>query len=480
MSSKQKFLIGFGLFALIATALVAWLIRGNVSERDIAELTGPNPVLEAPETEFFPTIAIAKPIGWEKDAAPVPGDGLQVSRFAEGLDHPRVLYTLPNGDVLATLSNAPEAGRPSGVFGRIMMFLMRKAGAGAPSPDQIMLLRDADGDGVAEDRYLFREGLSSPSGLGYHDGRLFVATHDALLSFAFEPGMTSLAGEPQKLMDLPAAGHHWMRNLIISPDKAKIFIAVGSASNIAEGGMEAEEGRAAIWEYDLTSKSSRLFASGLRNPNGLAFNPSTDELWTTVNERDMLGPDLVPDYLTNVPVGAQYGWPWVYWKDLRDYRVKAPIPQYFTEYTRKPEYALGPHVAALGLVFAQEGHRMGPGFANGAFIARHGSWNRRPPAGYDVIFVPFDANGNPDGAPQPVLSGFLTDKGDTQGRPTWVAWDQTGALLVSDDTAGIIWRVQSSGAAPAPAPPKVQSTPLPARRELSGNPTGSFRQEEAR
>jgi glucose/arabinose dehydrogenase len=384
------------------------------------------------------------------------------------------MLTLPNGDVVVALTNAPAGNKPGGITGWVMMRLMDRAGALVPSPDKLVLLRDANGDGVAEQRFVLREGLSSPSGLGYRDGKLYVADHDALLSFDFKPGATRLAGTPQKLMDLPPGGGHWMRNLAISQD-GMIYVAVGSASNIAEGGIDAEQGRAAIWEYDIAKRSHRQYAGGLRNPNGLDFNPSTGELWTTVNERDMLGSDLVPDYLTNVPVGAQYGWPWVYWKDIQDHRVKDPMPQYHTEYTRKPEYALGPHVAALGMAFNRGGSRMGDAFGNGAFIARHGSWNRRPLSGYDVVFVPFDALGNPAGSPKPVLTGFLTGEGTTHGRPTWVAFDQTGALLVSDDTAGIIWRVLSPGAKPALAPEVVKSTPLPPRRELKGGAVASFR-----
>jgi glucose/arabinose dehydrogenase len=266
-----------------------------------------------------------------------------------------------------------------------------------------------------------------------------------------------------------------MRNLVLSPDGTKLYIAVGSASNIGEGGMDKEKGRAAIWEVDLKSGRPREFASGLRNPNGLAWNPWNGELWTTVNERDQLGSDLVPDYLTNVPIGAVYGWPWVYWKDKIDERVKAPMPNFLTEYTRKPEYALGPHVAALGLAFTQGGTTMGPSFGQGAFIARHGSWNRKPPSGYDVVFVPFDARGNPTGKPATVLKSFLAGDGkSTRGRPTWVAWDKTGALLVSDDTAGIIWRVTAPGAAPAPAPKRTESASLPPQRELHGDPSEAF------
>jgi glucose/arabinose dehydrogenase len=270
-----------------------------------------------------------------------------------------------------------------------------------------------------------------------------------------------------------------MRNLLLSPDGTRLYVTVGSASNIAEGGIEAEEGRAAIHELDLTTGQSRLYAQGLRNPNGLAWNPWSGELWTTVNERDMLGSDLVPDYMTNVPVGAHYGWPWVYWNEVIDERVEAPMPNFLTQYTRTPEYALGPHVAALGLAFTQEGARMGLRFGQGAFVARHGSWNRKPPSGYDVVFVAFDARGNPQGKPVPVLSNFLKGDGETFGRPTWVAFDRTGALLVSDDTGNIIWRVTAPGATPAAAPQRNRGERLPPLRELRGDAARAFEQPPA-
>jgi glucose/arabinose dehydrogenase len=327
---------------------------------------------------------------------------------------------------------------------------------------------------VAETRAVLRDDLASPSGIAWADGNLYVANHDAVLRFDYEPGATSLEGTPEKLMDLPPAGNHWMRNLVLSPDNAKLYVAVGSASNIGESGMEVEQGRAAIHEIDLATGRSRQFAGGLRNPNGLAWNPWNGELWTTVNERDMLGSDLVPDYMSNVQIGAQYGWPWLYWGDIVDDRVDAPMPNFLVEYTRRPEYALGPHVAALGLIFTQEGSTMGEAFGQGAFIARHGSWNRKPPSGYDVVFVRFDERGNPTGKPVQVLESFLAGDGKTRGRPTWVAWDRTGALLVSDDTAGIIWRVTAPGATPAAAPQRISGERLPAQRDLSGDPSRAF------
>ena len=428
MSKSRKILLWVAIVLVALFALGWFLLRGDTAGLSVDEVSGDDPVLEDPEAETIPTINIAKPVGWAEDAVPSAAEGLAVTRFADGLDHPRIVYTMPNGDVLVTLTNRPAESNPGGFVGMVMEWMMDRAGAGDASPDQLVLLRDADGDGAAETRKVLRDDLSSPSGIAWHDGTLYIANHDALLSFDYEPGAETLAGEPTKLMDLPPAGNHWMRNIVLNPEGTAIYIAVGSASNIGEGGMEAEQGRAAIWEYDLEAGRQRQFAVGLRNPNGLAWNPMSGELWTTVNERDMLGSDLVPDYLTNVPVGAQYGWPWVYWKDVFDRRVKAPVPAYLTEYARRPEYALGPHVAALGLVFSEEGNRMGEKFGRGAFIARHGSWNRKPASGYDVVYVAFDDRGNPLGKPVPVLGGFLADDGTTRGRPTWVEWAGDGAL----------------------------------------------------
>jgi len=398
--------------------------------------------------------------------------------FADGLEHPRVLYALPNGDILAALTRAP-ASEGGGITAWIADILLTRAGATGASPDEIVLLRDSDGDGVAETRKtILHEGLSSPSGIGWHDGTLYVANHDALLAFPYELGAEAVTGEPRKLMDLPGGGGHWMRNLELSEDGERIYVAVGSASNIGEYGMEAEQGRATIWEYNLESGSQRPFATGLRNANGLDWSPWSGELWTTVNERDMLGSDLVPDYLTNVPVGAQYGWPWIYWGDNYDRRVEAPVPAYIGEYARTPEFALGPHVAALGMVFTKEGHLMGDKFASGAFIARHGSWNRKPPSGYDVIYVAFDERGNPVGKPVPVLASFLNADGTTKGRPTWVEWASDGALLVSDDTAGIIWRVFAPGAKPGAGIARLRGKSLRPQRELRGDARAAFGEED--
>ncbi|TAD71509.1 MAG: sorbosone dehydrogenase family protein [Sphingomonadales bacterium] len=469
MAIFRKIAIALVIAIVIAGIALFFLTRGDSADLTVEEVTGTEPVLREGDPQNVPTVQIAKPVGWQAGEVPTPAEGLEVVRFAEGLDHPRTLFALPNGDVLVALTRAPKVENSGGgimdaIKGWIADKLLSAAGATGESANQIVLLRDSDGNGSAETRQVILEaGLDSPSGLSWKDGTLYVANHNAVLAFPYELGSAKVSGSPRKLMDLPPGGGHWMRNLELSPDGQRLYVAVGSVSNIGEAGMEVEKGRAMIWEYDLVAKRQRQFCAGLRNPNGLDFSPWSGELWTTVNERDMLGSDLVPDYLTNVPVGAQYGWPWVYYRTNRDRRVEAPMPRFLMEYVRKPEFALGPHVAALGLVFSKEGDRMGNSFSGGAFIARHGSWNRKPPSGYDVVFVDFDDRGNPVGKPKPVLTGFLKADGTTRGRPTWVEWATDGSLLVSDDTAGIIWRVHSPSAAPAKAIARLAGNSLPPR-----------------
>ncbi|MBX7482256.1 PQQ-dependent sugar dehydrogenase [Qipengyuania qiaonensis] len=461
--------LGIALIVIVLIALIAgyFFTRGDTADVPFDEVVGTDPTLQEPDAESIPTVAIAEPVGWGDNEVPVAAEGLAVSRFADGLDHPRTLQALPNGDILVSLTRAPKREGGGGITAWIADLLMSRAGATGDSPNQVVLLRDADGDGQAETREVLLDGLNSPSGLAWGDDTLYVANNDAVLAYPYELGAAKVSGAPRKIADLAAGGGHWMRNLALHPDGDRLYAAVGSDTNIADKGLEAEEGRALIWEIDLETGRQRMFAGGLRNANGLDFSPWSGELWTTVNERDMLGSDLVPDYLTNVPIGAQYGWPWVYFGDNFDRRVKYPIPQ-FINYVRTPEYALGPHVAALGLVFSREGARMGERFGSGAFVAQHGSWNRKPPSGYDVVYVAFDDRGNPTGKPVPVLAGFLKEDGTTRGRPTWVEWAGDGSLLVSDDTAGIIWRVFAPGAGAQAGIDRITGERLPAQRELRG------------
>jgi len=484
MSTKRKLLVALAVFLLVFGGFFYWIWRGTPAQHTLDELSGKDPVLGQPREEMIPSVSIAKPVGWAANEAPTAAPGLQVMRFAEGLDHPRVIYPLPNGDVIVAEADAPKGNMGGGVTGMIGAMLMHRAGANKGSPDALILLRDTNGDGTADQRFVLRQGngLASPSGLAWQDGTLYVANHNAVLAFPYQLGETALAGQPVKIMDMPGGGNHWMRNILLSQDGKQLYVAVGSSSNIGENGPAAEEGRATIWEKTLGKPGyPRQYAKGLRNPNGLAWNPSTGELWVTVNERDQLGPDLVPDYLTNVPVGVHYGWPWVWWKTHNDTRVSYAPPEYLDDFVRKPEYGLGAHVAALGMAFVQGGALLGPNYANGAVIARHGSWNRTPLSGYDVVFVKFDAKGNPLGLPQPLLGGFLTGNGKTHGRPTWVTFARDGALLVSDDTAGIIWRVAAPGAKPAAPIVPVVSEKIPPLRSIiapTGQYTAKLRQDE--
>ena len=402
---------------------------------------GPDPALPAPVKTPLPTVKIAEAKGWPKDMRPAAAQGMAVTAFAAGLVHPRWVYVLPNGDVLVAETNAPE--RPEegkGLKGRAMKFVMKRAGAGVPSANRITLLRDTDGDGVAEVRATFLEGLNSPFGMALVGSDLYVANSDAVVRFPYAEGATKITAPGVKVADLPAGprNHHWTKNIIASRDGTKLYATVGSNSNVAENGMEVEEGRATIWEVDLKSGAKRLFASGLRNANGMGWEPRSGALWTVVNERDELGSDLVPDYLTSVREGAFYGWPYSYYGAHVDDRVQPQKPELVAT-AIKPDYALGTHVAPLGMAFA-EGAKLGPAFAEGAFIGQHGSWNRNPRSGYNVVFVAF-SQGRPVGQPVDVLTGFVSKDGDAYGRPVGVAIDKRGALLVADDVGNTIWRV---------------------------------------
>ena len=405
---------------------------------------GSNPTLPAPVRTLVPTVNIAPAKGWPVGATPQSAPGTRVAAFVSGLDHPRWLMVLPNGDVLVAESNAPPKPEDgSGIKGWVMKWVMKRAGAGVPSANRITLLRDTDGDGVAELRATFLQSLNSPFGMALVGNDLYVANTDAVLRFPYTVGDTRITAPGIKVVDLPGGpiNHHWTKNVIASNDGSKLYVTVGSNSNVGERGMEAEAGRAAIWEVDLKTGSHRLFASGLRNPNGMAWEPGTATLWTVVNERDELGSDLVPDYMTSVRDGGFYGWPYSYYGQHIDERVKPPRPDLVAK-ALAPDYALGAHTAPLGLV-SSLGTTLPATFANGMFIGQHGSWNRRPHSGYKVIFVPF-ASGKPSGVPLDVLTGFLSEEGYAFGRPVGVALDKQGALLVADDVGNVIWRVSAA------------------------------------
>lgn len=400
---------------------------------------GPAPALPAPEKNLIPTVNIAPAVGWPEGAKPVPMAGLNVVAFASGLDHPRWVYVLPNGDVLVAESNKPAKDN-EGIKGWVMGQVMKRAGAGVASADRITLLRDTNGDGVADKRSVFLQNLHSPFGMALVGNDLYVANTDAVLRFAYTEGDTAITTAATRLTELPGGNinHHWTKNLVASPDGQKLYATVGSNSNIGENGMAAEQGRAAIWEIDRASGDKRLFANGLRNPNGMDWEASTGALWTVVNERDELGNDLVPDYLTSVKEGAFYGWPYSYFGQNVDERVQPQRPDLVARATA-PDYGLGSHVAPLGMVFARIPALL-PQLASGAFIGLHGSWNRKELSGYKVVFVPFD-KGQPQGMPVDVLTGFVSDNGKAFGRPVGVALDRRGALLVADDVGNTVWRV---------------------------------------
>ena len=444
--------------ALVGVLALLLAACGDMATLPVSAGTGPQPSLPAPNKGLLPTVNIAPAQGWARGATPIAAPGTRVIAFASGLDHPRWLHVLPNGDVLVAETNAPPKPEDAkGIKGWVMGLVMQRAGAATPSANRITLLRDTDGDGVADLRSVLLERLNSPFGMALVGDGLYVANSDAVLRFPYVVGDTRITAPSIQVVALPAGAinHHWTKNLIASPDGAKLYVTVGSNSNVAERGMEAEAERAAIWELDTQTGAHRIFASGLRNPNGMAWSPSapasapsptltptpttTPTLWTVVNERDEIGSDLVPDYLTSVRDGGFYGWPYSYYGQHVDERVKPPMPELVAK-AIAPDYALGPHTASLGLA-SSVGNTLPPAYANGMFIGQHGSWNRRPHSGYKVIFVPF-ASGRPSGvAPVDVLTGFLSEDGKAFGRPVGVALDKAGALLVADDVGNVVWRV---------------------------------------
>ena len=426
-------------FSILCTALLA-----ACSAAPAEPTYGANPSLPAPHAQTIPTIMVPAATGWPAGAQPVPAAGLSVARYAEGLAHPRWLYLLPNGDVLvAEASSHPVRG--GGIEGMVANFLMKQGGGIGAEGNAIVLLRDRDGDGKVDLKREFIAGLNQPMGMALVGDSLYVANTDAVLRFAYTPGATEIAGRGEKLVDLPyyaPDNHHWTRTLRATADGSKLYVAVGSASNIAEKGIAVEAGRAAVWEIDLATKAHRLYATGIRNPVGLDLEPTSGAVWVAVNERDQLGDNLVPDYMTHVQDGGFYGWPYSYYGQHVDARVKPQNPTLVAK-AIAPDYALGAHTASLGLHF-YTGTALPAKYRGGAFIGQHGSWNRSTPSGYKVVYVPF-ANGAPAGAAEDVLTGFLNARGEAQGRPVGIATDRTGALLVADDAGGIVWRVAAAG-----------------------------------
>lgn len=430
---------------LVAAGLPAWLYISapDTARRSVGDVTGTAPDILSPHEQSYPTVRVAKAVGWPNGAAPTAAPGLRLSAFATGLDHPRWLHRLPNGDILLAETNSPP--RPKGGIKQwVMLRILGRAGAAVPSPNRIVLLRDTDRDGVADARTILVSGLNSPFGMALLGEHLYVANTDALVRYPFKVGQTRITAPPEHVVSTPPGGH-WARNVIVAPDGKHLYVSVGSATNIADQGLEVEKNRATILEVDPVRKTWRTFAAGLRNPNGMAVEPRSRRLWTVVNERDLLGSDLPPDYLTDVGDGDHFGWPWYYWGQHPDPRVKPANPALRAR-SRRPAYALGPHTASLGLTFATDA-RLGATFAEGAFIGQHGSWNRHPPSGYKVIYVPFGSDGKPasNAPPVDVLTGFMSPDGEAWGRPVGVITDATGALLVADDVGNVIWRVSAAG-----------------------------------
>jgi glucose/arabinose dehydrogenase len=461
----------FPASVLAGACLAAVAITGcsdGDGDFDVSSQIGPEPVLPEPSTDLLPDMKIAEVVGWPDGEMPSVPDGLTITAYASDLAHPRTVHTLPNGDVLVVQSRGPSGKplpRPKDVIrGWIMSIAQGGGGEQQKESNLITLLRDTNRDGQVDERRDLLTGLHSPFGVAWFDGTLYVAAADAILAYPYDLGQTEIAAEPTVMTPLPGGpiNHHWTKDLAMSPDGRFLYASVGSNSNAAERGLEAEKGRAAIWQVDRETGAARIYASGLRNPNGLTFHPETGVLWTVVNERDELGPNLVPDYLTSVQEGAFYGWPWSYFADHVDERVHPPRPD-MVEKAIMPDYALSSHVAALGLAFSN-GSALPEPFTNGAFIGEHGSWNRNTFNGYKVVYVPFE-NGRPAGKAQDVVTGFLS--GDqARGRPVGVTIDGTGALLIADDAGNTVWRVAAADGSVIPEP--IGSDPIATGADVAG------------
>ena len=427
------------LFALVPVTLL--VACGESATLSVAAGQGTDPVLPTPNKTLIPTVNIAPATGWEDGKLPQAAAGLQVNAFADDLDHPRWLHVLPNGDVLVAESNA-QPKPSSGLRGWVMGLVMKRSGAGVPSADRITLLRDTDDDGVADQRSILLENLRSPIGMALVEDTLYVANTDGIVAFPYTEGDTTITSAGETLAPLPEGpiNHHWTKNLIASADGSTLYASVGSNSNVAENGMEAEENRAAFLQVDRETGETRVFASGLRNPVGMDWQPDSGQLWVAVNERDELGSDLVPDYMTSVQDGGFYGWPYSYYGQTVDTRVTPPRPDLVAQ-AIKPDYALGAHTASLGLSF-YTGDALPERYRHGAFVGQHGSWNRKPRSGYKVVFVAFE-DGKPQGLPEDILTGFVSQEGKALGRPVDVAVDRQGNLLVTDDVGNRVWRVSA-------------------------------------
>lgn len=441
---KEKQVVWLVIPCVTLLALLAGVAGcGRAAQFSVSSGFGPDPELPPPERRLIPTVKVVTAKGWELNEKPVAAEGTEVTAFAQSLDHPRWLYVLPNGDVLVAETNAPpRSDDAKGIKGWFFKYFQKKAGGAVPSANRITLLRDADGDGVAETRSVFLSGLNSPFGMALVGDVLYVANTDAIVRFPYAEGQAEIVAAPSTVTQLPAGdlNHHWTKSLIASLDGSKLYVGVGSNSNVMENGIEQEVERAAIWEVDPQSGSHRIFASGLRNPVGMAWQPETGALWTAVNERDELGSDLVPDYMTAVTDGGFYGWPYSYFGGHVDLRAKPPNPELVAK-AIVPDYALGAHTASLGLASSQ-GTTLPDQFKDGMFVGQHGSWNRIPRSGYKVVFIPF-TGGMPAGEPIDVLTGFVKENGDAMGRPVGVAVDKRGGLLVADDVGNVIWRVSA-------------------------------------
>jgi glucose/arabinose dehydrogenase len=432
-----------------ASLSLAFLLAacGGAARLSVADGTGAHPQLPEPEKSLIPTVNIAPATGWKDGAMPTAAPGLKVIALARDFDHPRSVYVLPNGDVLVVETNAPpKPDDGHGIRGFFQKLAMKRAGAVTPSANRITLLRDTNGDGEPDTRTVFLKGLSSPFGVALIGNDLFVANTDSVMRYPYTEGQTEITAAGTKVCDLPGGpiNHHWTKNIVASQDGSKLYVSIGSNSNVGERGIDAERERAAIWEVDPKTGEHRVFASGLRNPNGLAIDADTGTLWTSVNERDEIGSDLVPDYMTSVKDGAFYGFPYSYYGQHVDVRMKPQDPAMVAK-AIAPDYALGPHTASLGLAEAA-GNTLPASYQDGMFVGQHGSWNRKPYSGYKVIFVPF-TDGKPSGPPVDVLTGFIDKDGNAQGRPVNVAIDKKGALLVADDVGNVVWKVTAADGA---------------------------------